>query len=180
MAENNMLDDPNRRNFLIKATSIVGGAGVAAACLPFVASMNPSSDVLAKATTEVDLSGIPEDGVHTVAWQGKPIFIFHRNPEEIKAMEASEGGFDPEPDSKRVKKPQWLVVVGVCTHMGCMTIAGVYCVGPRRKILKCHSTDLLPQTKSLSAKLRGDHEKQNNYMDRPAFPAHQFCQKWIN
>ena len=120
MAESDTLGDADRRNFLIKATSVVGGAGVVAAAVPFVASMNPSSDVLAKATTEVDLSGIPEDGVHTVAWQGKPVFIFHRNPEEIKAMEASDGGFDPEPDSKRVKRPEWLVVIGICTHLGCV------------------------------------------------------------
>jgi ubiquinol-cytochrome c reductase iron-sulfur subunit len=120
MAEENNVSDTGRRDFLIKVTTVVGGAGVAVACLPFIDSMNPGSDVLAKATTEVDLSGIPEDGVHTVAWQGKPIFIFHRNPEEIKAMEASDGGFDPEPDSKRVKKPQWLVVIGICTHLGCV------------------------------------------------------------
>jgi ubiquinol-cytochrome c reductase iron-sulfur subunit len=120
MAENDTLGDSNRRNFLIKVTSAVGGAGVVAAAVPFVASMNPSSDVLAKVTTEVDLSGIPENGVHTVAWQGKPVFIFHRTPEEIKAMEASDGGFEPEPDSKRVKRPEWLVVVGICTHLGCV------------------------------------------------------------
>jgi len=120
MAESDTLGDSNRRNFLIKVTSVVGGAGAAAACLPFVASMNPSSDVLAKATTEVDLSGIPEGGVHTVAWQGKPVFIVHRTQEEIKAMEASNGGFDPEPDKKRVIQPEWLVVVGICTHLGCV------------------------------------------------------------
>lgn len=120
MAESDTLGDSNRRNFLIKVTSVVGGAGVVAAAVPFVSSMNPSSDVLAKATTEVDLSGIPEGGVHTVAWQGKPVFILHRTQEEIKAMQASEGGFEPEPDQKRVIKPEWLVVVGICTHLGCV------------------------------------------------------------
>jgi ubiquinol-cytochrome c reductase iron-sulfur subunit len=103
MSESDTLGDSKRRNFLIKVTSVVGGAGAAAACIPFVASMNPSSDVLAKATTEVDLSGIPVGGVHTVAWQGKPVFVFH-----------------PEPDDKRVIKPQWLVVIGICTHLGCV------------------------------------------------------------
>ena len=120
MSESDTLGDSKRRNFLIKVTSVVGGAGAAAACIPFVASMNPSADVLAKATTEADLSGIPVGGVHTVAWQGKPVFIFHRTPEEIKEMEASDGGFDPEPDDKRVIKPQWLVVIGICTHLGCV------------------------------------------------------------
>jgi ubiquinol-cytochrome c reductase iron-sulfur subunit len=112
--------DGNRRDFLIKMTSVVGGAGVAATCVPFVASMNPSSDVLAKAETEVDLSGIPEGGVRTVAWQGKPVFIVHRTPEQIKSVSTTANALDPEPDEKRVQRPEWLVVVGVCTHMGCV------------------------------------------------------------
>jgi len=120
MAEYDELDDTGRRDFLLKATTVFGGAGVAAASLPFIASMNPSAELLAKANTEVDLSGIPEGGMHTVAWQGKPIFILHRTPEEIKAMAISNGEKDPEPDSERVKKPEWLVVIGVCTHMGCV------------------------------------------------------------
>lgn len=118
--ENVILDDVNRRNFLIKLTSVVGGAGVAATCVPFVASMNPSSDVLDKATTEVDLANIPVGGMHTVAWQGKPVFVLHRSAEQISASQASNGGLDPQADSERVKQPEWLVVVGVCTHMGCV------------------------------------------------------------
>lgn len=117
---NETVDDGNRRNFLIKLTSVVGGAGVAATCVPFVASMNPSTDVLAKAETEVDLADITPGGVRTVAWQGKPVFIVRRTPEEIQAAQASDGVIDPEPDSKRVQNPEWLVVVGVCTHMGCV------------------------------------------------------------
>jgi len=120
MAEYDELDDTGRRNFLLRVTTVVGGAGAAAASLPFIASMNPSAELLAKANTEVDLSAIPEGGMHTVAWQGKPIFILHRNQQEIKAMEISNGGLDPQPDSERVKKPEWLVVIGVCTHMGCV------------------------------------------------------------
>ncbi len=115
-----VLNDGNRRNFLLKLTTVVGGAGVAATCVPFVASMNPSTDVLAKAETEVDLTGIPVGGMHTVAWQGKPVFVLHRTPEEIAASEATDGVIDPQPDSKRVIKPEWLVVIGVCTHMGCV------------------------------------------------------------
>lgn len=118
--ENEALSNSDRRDFLVKLTSVVGGAGVAATCVPFVASMNPSSDVLAKAETEVDLTGIPPGGLRTVAWQGKPVFILRRTPDEIKEAQASNGGFDPEPDSQRVKNPEWLVVVGVCTHMGCV------------------------------------------------------------
>lgn len=117
---NETLKEGGRRNFLLKLTSVVGGAGVAATCVPFVASMNPSTDVLAKAETEVDLTDITEGAMHTVAWQGKPVFILHRTPEQIKASQQSEGGLSPEPDSKRVIKPEWLVVIGVCTHMGCV------------------------------------------------------------
>lgn len=114
------LSEGNRRDFLIKLTSVVGGAGVIATCVPFVASMNPGSDVLAKAETDVKLSGITTGTMRTVVWQGKPVFIVRRTPEQIKAAEASGGGFDPQPDSKRVQKPEWLVVVGICTHMGCV------------------------------------------------------------
>jgi len=120
MADGDALDDTGRREFLLKITSVVGGTGVAAACIPFIASMNPSADVLSKATTEVDLSGIPEGGMHTVAWQGKPVFILHRTQDEIQAMEVSKGGLQPQPDTERVKKPEWLVVLAVCTHMGCV------------------------------------------------------------
>lgn len=115
-----VLSDSERRNFLIKLTSIVGGAGVAATCVPFVASMNPSSDVLARAETEVDLSDITPGAMHTVAWQGKPVFILRRTPEQIAASASSNGGSDPESDARRVKNPEYLVVIGVCTHMGCV------------------------------------------------------------
>ena len=118
--ETEALGSNDRRDFLVKLTSVVGGAGVAAACVPFVASMNPSPDVLAKGVTEVDISGIPPGGMHTVAWQGKPVFILHRTPEEIAAAEGSNGVIDPQPDKERVKKPEWLVVVAICTHMGCV------------------------------------------------------------
>jgi ubiquinol-cytochrome c reductase iron-sulfur subunit len=120
MAEYDELDDTERRNFLLKITSVVGGAGAAAACLPFAASMNPSAELLAKANIEVDLSGITPGGMMSVSWQGKPIFILHRTEEQIKAMAANNGGLFPEQDSDRAKKPEWLVVIGVCTHMGCV------------------------------------------------------------
>ncbi len=120
MSNGKVLEGAGRRDFLTQITAAVGGLGVAAACVPFVASMNPSSDVLAKAVTEVDLSEIPPNGMRTVAWQGKPVFILHRTEEQIKAMEASNTSIDPEADKKRVENPEWLVVIGVCTHMGCV------------------------------------------------------------
>lgn len=120
MAKNDVLEEVGRRDFLTKITAAVGGVGVAAACVPFISSMNPSSDVLAKATTEVDISNITPGAIHTVAWQGKPVFILHRTEEQIKEMAQSNGGFDPVADKNRVQRPEWLVVVGVCTHMGCV------------------------------------------------------------
>ncbi len=132
MSENTMNEeaDLSRREFLGTVTAGVAAAGVAAACVPFVSSMNPTSDVLAKATTEIDISGIAPGEEKTFPWQGKPVFVVHRTPEEIKAMEASNGGKDPEPDSKRVEKPEWLVVIGICTHLGCVpnkTASGWLC-----------------------------------------------------
>ena len=120
MADSDTLGDAGRRDFLVKATAVVSGAGVAAACLPFVSSMNPSADVLAKAITEFNLSGMNPGDLRTVAWQGKPVFVLRRTQEQITEMEASNGGLDPQPDNQRVQQPEWLVVVGVCTHMGCV------------------------------------------------------------
>ena len=83
MGGSDTLDDPGRRNFLVKVTTAVGGAGVAAACIPFIASMNPSTDMVAKATTEFDLSGMNPGDMLTIPWQGKPVFILRRSQEEI-------------------------------------------------------------------------------------------------
>ena len=109
-----------RRDFLEKSTSALAAVGVAAASWPFIASMNPSRDVQAKAITTVDLGGLAAGQVETVEWQGKPVFIFHRTDKEIADMRAVETKIDPEPDEKRVIKPEYLVVVGVCTHLGCV------------------------------------------------------------
>ena len=120
MSESNVLDNADRRDFLGKATAAVGAAGAAAACWPFISSMNPSTDTLEKASTEVDLSGIAPGQSQTVSWGGKPVFVVHRTPEQIAAMKLSRGGKDPQADAERTKQPEWLVVVGVCTHMGCI------------------------------------------------------------
>jgi ubiquinol-cytochrome c reductase iron-sulfur subunit len=120
MGADETLEKAGRRDFLTQLTVAAGGLGVAAACVPFVASMNPSSDVLAKAETEVDLTDITPGAMRTVAWQGKPVFILRRTPEQIASAQASNGGMDAQPDKQRVQNPEWLVVVGVCTHMGCV------------------------------------------------------------
>jgi len=120
MSDSNVLDSADRRDFLGKATAAVGAAGVAAACWPFISSMNPSVDTLEKATTEVDLSGIAPGQTQTVSWGGKPVFVVHRTPAQIASVKNSQGGTDPQADAERAKQPEWLVVVGVCTHMGCI------------------------------------------------------------
>jgi len=120
MSDSDTLDNPERRDFLGMATATVGAAGVVAACWPLISSMNPSMDTLEKASTEIDLAGIAVGQMETVSWGGKPVFVLHRQPDQIAAMEHSAGGSDPQPDNDRVKKPEWLVVVGVCTHMGCI------------------------------------------------------------
>ncbi len=113
-------ESPERREFLGKVTGVVAGTGIAAATWPFISSMNPSTDVLSKATTEADISDIAPGQVHTVEWQGKPVFILHRTDQQIDKMRQSEGGKDPTADQKRVLEPNWLVVVGICTHLGCV------------------------------------------------------------
>ncbi len=120
MSNSTVLDNADRRDFLGKATAAVGAAGAAVACWPFVSSMNPSLDTLEKATTEVNISGIAPGQMETVSWGGKPVFVVHRTAEQVAAMKNSPGGKDPQPDADRAKQPEWLVVVGVCTHMGCI------------------------------------------------------------
>jgi len=117
-------DGESRRDFLTLAATALGGVGLATAIWPFVDSLNPARDTLALSTTDVDLSPIQVGQRLTVAWQGKPVFIDHRPPAEIKAAEDIDWQTlrDPQPDSARVQKPEWLIVVGVCTHLGCIPL----------------------------------------------------------
>ncbi len=114
--------EDSRRDFLLISTVAVGAVGTALAAWPFIDNMNPSKDVLALASTEVDLSPIEEGQAITVVWRGKPIFIRKRTKKEIKAAKAVklEQMKDPETDDKRVQKVEWLVMIGVCTHLGCI------------------------------------------------------------
>jgi len=117
-------DEGTRRDFLYLLTGATVVVGTAAMVWPLIDAMNPSADVLALASTEVDLSGIELGMAITVKWRGKPVFIRHRTEEEIelaRSVELSELP-DPEPDDARVIEPQWLVLVGVCTHLGCVPL----------------------------------------------------------
>jgi ubiquinol-cytochrome c reductase iron-sulfur subunit len=113
-------ENKSRRDFLGTITAVVGGAGVAAGTWPIISSMNPSTDILAKSTTEVDLDGLEAGQAKTVSWQGKPVFVVHRTKKQIQAMADSQGGKQPQPDTERVQRSEWLILVGVCTHLGCV------------------------------------------------------------
>lgn len=113
-----------RRDFLMVATATVGVVGAALAAWPFIDMMNPAADTLALATTGVDLSPIEEGQRITVVWRGKPVFIDHRTAADIETARtvSLDGLIDPESDEDRVQRPEWLVVVGICTHLGCIPL----------------------------------------------------------
>ena len=113
-----------RRDFLYLAAGGFGAVGVGAALWPFIHSMNPAADVLALASTEVDLKPIQQGQRITVTWRGKPVFIRRRTPAEISEARAVPVNDlpDPQADAARVKQPQWLILVGVCTHLGCIPL----------------------------------------------------------
>jgi ubiquinol-cytochrome c reductase iron-sulfur subunit len=124
MQPNEANDNPTRRDFLYLTTAAVAGVGALGVAWSFVNSMNPSADVLAVSTTEVDLAPVAVGQSITIVWRGKPVFIRHRTPEEIKSAESEDVTKlpDPQTDKVRVQKPEWLIVVGVCTHLGCVPL----------------------------------------------------------
>jgi ubiquinol-cytochrome c reductase iron-sulfur subunit len=117
-------NEPTRRDFLLLTAGAVGAVGTAYFAWPFIDSMNPAADILAQSTIDVDLKPIPAGQAITVVWRGKPIFVRHRTPEEIKVAEQTPmvDLLDPATDQSRVKKghSEWLIVVGICTHLGCI------------------------------------------------------------
>ena len=116
--------DDEKRDFLFITTTGLAIAGGGAFAWSLIDTMNPSKDVLALSTTEVDLSPLAEGQSLTVMWRGKPVFIKHRTQMEIQ--EAREVDVDSlkhkDLDETRVKNPNWLVVLGVCTHLGCVPL----------------------------------------------------------
>ncbi len=129
MSENSLSPkDEGRRKLL--TTTAYGAAGIGAACaiLPFIDSMNPSSDVQALSSTEVDISNIKVGESKKVMWRGKPVSIRRRSAAEIAEAQAVDlkDLKDPQSDSDRVKpgKDEWLVTIEVCTHLGCIPLAG--------------------------------------------------------
>jgi len=119
-------DKKERRDFLFTATYTVGAVGLGATIWPFIHQMNPDESVKALATTEVDVSQVEPGKSITILWRGKPVFVKRRTPEEIQeAKSVSLKDLpDPQKDEDRVKegKDEWLVMLGVCTHLGCVPL----------------------------------------------------------
>lgn len=123
--------DPSRRKWVATACTLGGVAGVATV-VPFASSFAPSERAKAAgAPVEVDISAIAPGEMHTVAWRGKPVWIVHRTPEQIKNLSKNDPYLaDPKSlnldytpafarNEYRSRKPEYLVVVGICTHLGC-------------------------------------------------------------
>jgi ubiquinol-cytochrome c reductase iron-sulfur subunit len=118
--------DSGKRDFL-KMLPLAGAViGVGAIAWPLVDSMNPSGDVMALSSTEVPLDPVTVGMGITVLWRGKPIFVRHRTPDEIKEAEDVKLAalIEPQADADRVKPghSQWIVLIGICTHLGCIPL----------------------------------------------------------
>jgi len=118
--------EPTRRDFIVLTASAMGGVGATAVAWPLINSMNPAADTLALASIEVDLAPIQPGQEIKTMWRGVPLFIRHRTPEEISKAQTDDNASlkDPQPDADRVKKghEQWLIMKGVCTHLGCVPL----------------------------------------------------------
>ena len=113
-----------RRDFIFTASYTLGAVGVGAAVWPLIDQMNPDASVKALSSTEVNVSEVQLGQSITVLWRGKPVFIKRRTEEEIaKARQVDLKELkDPEKDEDRAKNPEWLVMVGICTHLGCVPL----------------------------------------------------------
>lgn len=109
---------------MVGTYGVLGAAAAKSTVDVFLSSMSASADVLAMSKVEVKLASIPLGSNAVVKWQGKPIFIRHRTTGEIDEANAVDIASlrDPQKDADRVKKPEWLIMIGVCTHLGCVPI----------------------------------------------------------
>ena len=111
-----------RRDFLFLTTGAFGAFGIGATAWPFIDQMNPAADTLAASTIEINLDPIKPGQRVLIKWRGKPVFIVHRTKAQInEARKVNLSDLiDPEKDEDRTEKPEWLIMVGVCTHLGCI------------------------------------------------------------
>ena len=116
--------DPNRRDFIHIVATTAALGGVVAVAWPLIDQMNPAADTKALASIEFDLTKVQPGQQVVVKWRGKPVFVRYRTPKEIAEAVASDHADlrDPQTDAQRTKpgKSQWLILVGVCTHLGCV------------------------------------------------------------
>merc|ERR1712179_789605 len=136
MGSSETAEDRMAFSYVMAGGFALGGAyGAKSIVNQFISSWSASQDVLALAKIEVNLADIPEGKNMTYKWRGKPLFIRHRSPDEIAAEEAVDLDVlrDRQADGERVVEPKWLIVLGICTHLGCVPIAnagnfgGYYC-----------------------------------------------------
>ena len=123
--DDNNSEEPTRRDFLFMTAGAMGAIGAASVAWPFISQMNPAADVKAMSTTEVDVSSIAEGQAVTVMWRGKPVFIRHRTAKEIeesKAVDVTTLRHKQSDDERFKTRPEWLVVIGICTHLGCVPL----------------------------------------------------------
>lgn len=124
----NTSDEPqqSKRDFLYLTAAATGAVGAASLGWAFIDSMNPAADTLALSSTEVNISSIEAGQALTVMWRGKPVFVRHRTEKEIEEAEAVDVATlrDPADDNARIVdgRKEWLVVVGICTHLGCVPL----------------------------------------------------------
>jgi len=121
--------DPTGRVFnyaMLGASRVVYGSIARLAVIKVIHALSASADVLALSKVEVDISKIEMGRALTVKWRGKPVFIRRRTPDEIASAVSDDKADlrDKQTDAARVQKPEWLVVVGICTHLGCVPING--------------------------------------------------------
>ena len=126
MSENSDNEDITRRDFMALTASGMTAVGATCAAWPLIDSLNPSADVLAMSSVEIDVGHVPQGQSVTFKWRGKPIFVFNRTQaqiDEARAVPLSELR-DPQLDQDRVKpgKDNWLITVGICTHLGCVPV----------------------------------------------------------
>jgi len=116
--------------FMVGSLGVLSASAAKSSVSEFLQTMAASADVLAMAKAEVELANIPEGKNVIIKWRGKPVFIRHRTQSEIEEARAVDWKSlrDPQPDEDRVKRPEWLLMLGVCTHLGCVPIgeAGDY------------------------------------------------------
>lgn len=130
MSDDSFSEDPTkttRRDFVTLTASSLALVGAACSAWPLVDSLNPSADVLALSSIEVDISSVEPGQTMTVKWRGKPVFIKNRTEEEIKEAKETPMSalIDPQEDTERVKPghDKWLITIGICTHLGCVPLS---------------------------------------------------------